>query len=848
MEGDSQGAAAAAPWWRDGIRWTALAVLAALLALRAVDPAAVQTLRLKVFDALQAAAPRQAAEHRAVIVDIDERSIEALGQWPWPRNVFAAVVERLVAMGAAVVGFDVVFSEADRTSPALLARRLDNLDDATRARLAALGDHDAALADAIRGQPVVLGQVVRYGAARANGESPAKALIATTGDAAPFLPRFDNLVRNLPVLAEAATGLGMLTIYPEVDGLVRRVPAVIRAGDTLHPTLALEMIRLALGRKGMLVVVDEGRGLQGVAFGRQLVPTDTLGRIWVDFAPLDRSRYVSVIDLLEGRVPADFFRGRLVLIGASAAAILDLKTTPLNASVPGVDVHAQLIETILDGTHVGRPPFAAAIELSVLAVLGVLAIVVVPMVGARLALGVLLAALAALAGGAWYAFSAHHLLLDPAYAAAATVLVFVLVGYGGFRREERRRQWEEAARRGLAQYRTLVENIPGIVYRGDPGGERAMRFISRPVAEITGYPDSDFTGEDARGYATVIDPEHRDTVLAGMRDALDARAPYVMEYPIVTAAGERRWVHEKGQGEFDAEGAVQGIDGTIYDVTEQYEAREAIRIAHEQIRESVEYASRIQRSLLPAADALAALADDAFIIWEPRDQVGGDFYWVAAVGEDGPDGPGGPGGPGGPDGYVVLLADCTGHGVPGALMTTIAMTALGRALGETADPAELLATLNRQIKTALGQDGAAGLSDDGLELGICLVRPAAGTLRFAGARFSLFVAGPDGGEIEEVKGDRKGIGYREVPMDQTFSAQDLDLVPGQSFYMTSDGLIDQVGGPKLRGFGKKKFKAILTEAADQPMAERGRRLLDALAEHQGAAGRLDDVSVIGFRP
>jgi len=192
-----------------------------------------------------------------------------------------------------------------------------------------------------------------------------------------------------------------------------------------------------------------------------------------------------------------------------------------------------------------------------------------------------------------------------------------------------------------------------------------------------------------------------------------------------------------------------------------------------------------------------------------------------------------------------VLADCTGHGVPGALMTTIALTTLTRALRETSDPSALLATLNTQIKVALGQDSDSGLSDDGLELGICLVRPGAGKLTFAGARFSLFISGPDG--IDEIKGERKGVGYREIAMDQAFVPHHLDLAEELSFYMTSDGMIDQVGGPKMRGFGKKRFKAVLEAKREAPMAEQAEALRQALAEYQGEKVRLDDVSLIGFR-
>lgn len=271
--------------------------------------------------------------------------------------------------------------------------------------------------------------------------------------------------------------------------------------------------------------------------------------------------------------------------------------------------------------------------------------------------------------------------------------------------------------------------------------------------------------------------------------------------------------------------------GIVRDITERKEAQAKLAEAYDIIAGSIEYASRIQRSLLPDASNFSTLVTDSFVLWEPRDRVGGDAYWCAHWGRGG----------------LLALGDCTGHGVPGAFMTIIANGALEMALLETppGDPAALLQRTHQLIQSELNQDQEVGESDDGMELGVCHLAPRSNKLVFAGARFSLFFV--DGDTVTEVRGDKSGLGYRGIPRNAAFTNHDVDLAPGRAFYLTSDGLIDQVGGAKRRGFGKKRFQELLCEVAALPMAEQRSHITRALAEHQGNERRRDDVTVIGFR-
>jgi len=276
-----------------------------------------------------------------------------------------------------------------------------------------------------------------------------------------------------------------------------------------------------------------------------------------------------------------------------------------------------------------------------------------------------------------------------------------------------------------------------------------------------------------------------------------------------------------------------GFVSTFDDVTERRQAERALATAHGLVTESIDYSSRIQRSLLPPDDSLSDKSADHFVVWQPRDVVGGDLYWLRKC----------------RGGMLLVLADCTGHGVPGAFVTIIATGALDRALTEfpEGEPATLLARMNRHVQTALSQDDGKGESDDGLELGICRLDDAGASLTYAGARFDLWHGLP-GEAIETLRGDKSGIGYIHIDPDQRFTAHELPVRPGERFYMSSDGMIDQIGGERRRALGKRRIREFLAETSRETMTEQRRHLLDAFADYQGNENRRDDVSMLGFQP
>jgi ABC-type amino acid transport substrate-binding protein/serine phosphatase RsbU (regulator of sigma subunit) len=274
-----------------------------------------------------------------------------------------------------------------------------------------------------------------------------------------------------------------------------------------------------------------------------------------------------------------------------------------------------------------------------------------------------------------------------------------------------------------------------------------------------------------------------------------------------------------------------GVVTIATDITERVKAEEQLTDALDIISSSINYASQIQRSVLPAKSLISSLLSDYMVLWEPRDVVGGDIYWCRPWG----------------DGVLIVLGDCTGHGVPGAFMTLIATGALDNALTEVpiGKVGKLLQRIHQLVQTTLGQHEEGSKSDDGMELGLCYVGPERDEMTFSGARFDLFII--EGNEINIIKSTKSGIGYRGISHTQEFIENKVDSLGQKTFYMSSDGLTDQIGGKKNLMFGKKRFKALLLRIQDKSMNEQKDIMLQALIDYQGEQKRRDDVSVIGFK-
>jgi adenylate cyclase len=437
-------------------------VLVALLGLRAADPAAIEPLRLRAFDVFERLWPRPAdvqpgqpgVYDPVAIVAIDEASIRRLGQWPWPRTLMTELVRKIAAQGPAVVGLDILFPEPDRLSPEQLAAHRPDLPPAARAVLLQATPNDTLLAREIEEEPTVLG-LAGIITGRPNPDALAGlrrlAVQGATGEVLRSVPVFDDAIRNLGELERAASGHGALVITPELDGVVRRVPLVIRIGDAVVPTLALEMLRVAVGVK--VALEGDGRGLRAVSVGSFRVPTEADGRMWVPYSRHEDWRFLSAVDVLDGKLREGTLADRFVLVGSTAVGLSDVQTTPVEPTLQGIEIHAQLLEAILQsnpesaGVQVRpllrRPAWTLWLELGLVAAVGGFLLWLLP--GRSPRLGALLVAMVGvgLGVGAILVYRRMQLLVDPTYPTLVALGLWPLaLGFNQAALERTRRRLE----------------------------------------------------------------------------------------------------------------------------------------------------------------------------------------------------------------------------------------------------------------------------------------------------------------------------------------------------------------------------------------------------------------------
>jgi adenylate cyclase len=486
-------------------RLLALAVLGVLLALRVANVGPLETLRLKTWDAFQQLSPRVPQQFTVRVVDVDEASLKAIGQWPWPRTILADLITRLHGAGAVVVGFDAVFAEPDRLSPGLIADQVSGLDEATREKLRTLPSNESAMAQAIKRARVVLGQVPDTTPVAADSvidPSAPRTSVATLGpDPSKWLIGYPRLIRNLPELETAAAGRGLFAVEPDRDGVVRRVPAVLAIDKKIYPGLATEVLRVATGTPTILVRTDPS-GVRSIVIAGIEIPTDRNGQMRPHFARYDKRRYISAADVLAGKMDPAAVRGKLVLVGSTAASLFDLRATPLDRTVSGVELNAQALESMIDKSLLMRPGTLLLSELLVALLVGLGIVALVPVLGAARVLILGSGTLVLLAGVAWGLFRHKSLLTDLSFPALATFCTFAVLTFHNYLREEARRT---EISRAFSRYVSpeLVQQIADQPDKLRLGGEtRELSVLFSDVRGFTGI--AELYRDDPQGLASFM--------------------------------------------------------------------------------------------------------------------------------------------------------------------------------------------------------------------------------------------------------------------------------------------------------------------------------------------------------
>jgi adenylate cyclase len=452
----AEGSSAGSGKWR--VRLVGFA--AAALALIATNVWDSEKLRESVFDRFQNHMPRVVESYPARIVEIDDASLKKYGPWPWSRHRLARLAEGIHARGALAIGFDMIFPEDDHHSPTNIIKNYPGLAAHIGAALDEQPHPDHTFAEVIGRLPIVLGRAGHHNEEIDHTRHPAKIPIEASFKGHPPPPglmSFSNVTTNLPKFDEAAAGHAVLNGPPDADGILRRVPLIVMVGGRPTPTMALEVLRVASNADDYHLETKDGR-LVAITMGKQRIPTDATGALRLHFSPPLAARTVSATAILDDSLPKDAFRGNVVLIGASALGLEDVIATPVAGEAFGVDVHAQLVETILAGRWLQRPHWARTAEIILAVILGLIAIFVLPILQPKFEILTGAAGIVVMAGASFMTFTGHGLLLDPLAPAMVSGAAALSMLCMMFLEADRRRQ---QLREALTEERVQTAKVAG---------------------------------------------------------------------------------------------------------------------------------------------------------------------------------------------------------------------------------------------------------------------------------------------------------------------------------------------------------------------------------------------------
>jgi len=469
-----------------------IVILISIIALRLFEPSIVQRERLIIFDIYQLLQPRIYKPLPVKIIDIDDESLNKIGQWPWSRTIISQLMTNLSNAGVNTIGFDVVFSESDNTSvhstlplwkPILSESEFKQLNN----KLSTIPSYDEALAQVIAKSKVVLGFSFIQ---QANNTMPAiKSGISISG-ALPekTLLNYRGAVKNLNIFEQVAAGNGSFNITPEIDSIVRRLPLIYYSNNHYYPSLVLELLRVSQESSAVIIKTqqvnaNEPVNIESIKVGNTIIPTDNEGNLLVYYTKDIPQRTISAWKILENKIDANELAGNIVLIGTSAAGLKDQRPTPLNPFSPGVEIQANGLEQILSSSYLYRPDWLTGFEITVMAVIGLFLMRFMSRFGS-MSIIITLLFISVIFTISWCAFKYYHWLIDPVYPSIAILIIYLIVSLLNYFKSERERKY---VRNAFSHYISpaLVEKLVKNTNALTLGGE--MRDMSVLFCDIRGF-------------------------------------------------------------------------------------------------------------------------------------------------------------------------------------------------------------------------------------------------------------------------------------------------------------------------------------------------------------------------
>ena len=447
-------------------------------------------LRTTSFDTFQTLFPRPVLEDDpVVIIDIDDESLNRIGQWPWPRDTLASLTDQTQL--AAVTGFDIVFAEPDRTGSKQLQEIYAEDNDLVK-KLESIMDHDELFAKAINNHGTVVLGLAPNNKNSTQSTKDKFGLVTQGDDPKLFIQAYNSLQRNLPLLESASSGLGSMSIGND-DSIVRKLPSFENIDGNLVPSLSLELVRVAIGASTYQIkssnassekAFGENTGINNIKLGSLVMPTNPDGSFWIYPTESKNLTVIPAWQVLDGSIDPYFFEGKVAIVGTSASGLFDLRSNALEKNIPGVSIIAQFVQQIFSNTFLKRPDWLLGLEF----LAGLIFSVVISLsiqrqgpIGGLVAFGL---GNGSIIYGSYYFFINYQYLVDPISPMLICLFAYLIITFFNFLFTEIERS---KVRNAFSQYLSpvMVEKLAQSSESLVLGGERKEMTVL--FSDIRGF-------------------------------------------------------------------------------------------------------------------------------------------------------------------------------------------------------------------------------------------------------------------------------------------------------------------------------------------------------------------------
>ena len=448
-------------------------------------------LRLTSFDTFQVLFPRNKLEDDPVIViDIDDESLNRLGQWPWSRNALASLTDKTKL--SAATGFDIVFAEPDRTGSKELQEMYKQAPELVRI-LEKTADHDETFASSIKDHGTVVLGLAPNNNKTIYYDNQKFGLVTQGDDAKQFVPQYKGLQKNIALLEDASAGLGSMSIGNN-DSIVRTIPTFETINDKLIPSFPLELVRVAIGASTYQIKASnasseeafgEATGINHVKLGGLVMPTNPDGSLWIYPTPSKKLNIITAWKVLNDEYDSSYFEGKITIVGTSASGLFDLRSNAIEQNVPGVTIVAQFVQQIFSNTFLKRPDWLLGLEFLAGLVISVLMTIVIQRNGPVGGLAVFALGNGSVVYTSYYFFINHQYLVDPISPLVICLVAYLVITFFNFLFTELERS---KVRTAFSQYLApaMVEKLAQSSESLVLGGERKeMTFLFSDIRGFT---------------------------------------------------------------------------------------------------------------------------------------------------------------------------------------------------------------------------------------------------------------------------------------------------------------------------------------------------------------------------